>query len=79
MIVDLFAGPGGWDVGAALAGLEQPFGIEIDEHAERRPRHRGGRATGSRQGSPGECRARAASHSRSATPLAAAILGALTS
>ncbi len=37
-IVDLFAGPGGWDLGAAAAGLEDPVGIEhgIEECASRR-------------------------------------------
>lgn len=28
MIVDQFAGPGGWDLGAKLAGLDDPLGIE---------------------------------------------------
>jgi DNA (cytosine-5)-methyltransferase 1 len=32
MIVDLFAGAGGWDVGARMLGLD-PLGIEIDPHA----------------------------------------------
>ena len=32
MILDLFAGPGGWDVGAADLGLH-PVGLEIDPHA----------------------------------------------
>ena len=29
-VIDLFAGPGGWDVGARTIGLD-PIGIEIDE------------------------------------------------
>jgi len=33
MILDLFAGPGGWDEGAIAAGLEEPIGIEIDADA----------------------------------------------
>jgi len=32
VILDLFAGPGGWDVGAADLGLH-PVGLEIDPHA----------------------------------------------
>ena len=32
MIVDLFAGPGGWDEGAKALGL-RPVGVEMDEHA----------------------------------------------
>lgn len=32
-IVDLFAGPGGWDLGARAAGLPDPIGIEWDEGA----------------------------------------------
>ncbi len=32
MIVDLFAGPGGWDVGARELGLH-PVGLEIDAAA----------------------------------------------
>lgn len=37
-IVDLFAGPGGWDIGARLAGLPDPLGIEwgTEEVATRR-------------------------------------------
>lgn len=27
-VIDLFAGPGGWEIGALLAGLEDPLGIE---------------------------------------------------
>lgn len=30
--VDLFAGPGGWDVGARELGLD-PLGIELDDAA----------------------------------------------
>lgn len=33
MILDLFAGPGGWDEGARDAGIEGPIGIEIDRDA----------------------------------------------
>lgn len=33
MIVDLFAGPGGWDVGASLAGIAAPVGLEWEEGA----------------------------------------------
>lgn len=33
MIVDLFAGCGGWDVGARLAGLPDPVGFELDAQA----------------------------------------------
>jgi len=31
-VVDLFAGPGGWDLGARSLGIE-PIGIELDESA----------------------------------------------
>ena len=35
--VDLFAGPGGWDVGARVAGVRDPLGIEWgDEECETR-------------------------------------------
>lgn len=33
VIVDLCAGPGGWDIGAAMIGLPDPVGLEIDEAA----------------------------------------------
>lgn len=33
MIVDLFAGAGGWDIGAHAIGLEEPVGIEWDRWA----------------------------------------------
>jgi len=33
MILDLFAGPGGWDVGARSIGLHVDLGIEWDKHA----------------------------------------------
>lgn len=33
MIVDLFSGCGGWDVGARMAGLPDPVGFELDEAA----------------------------------------------
>jgi DNA (cytosine-5)-methyltransferase 1 len=33
MIVDLFAGPGGWDEGLALLGVTDVVGLEIDEDA----------------------------------------------
>lgn len=33
MIVDLFAGPGGWEEGLALLGMRGVIGYEIDEHA----------------------------------------------
>lgn len=33
MIVDLFAGPGGWDVGARSLGLPDPIGLEWDAAA----------------------------------------------
>lgn len=34
-VLDAFAGPGGWDVGAAIIGMDnnEILGIEIDEHA----------------------------------------------
>lgn len=31
--IDLFGGPGGWKVGARLAGVRPPHGLELDEHA----------------------------------------------
>lgn len=33
MILDLFAGPGGWDTGAVLTGLDHVAGIELDAAA----------------------------------------------
>lgn len=33
MIVDLFAGPGGWDVGARIVGLPDPVGFELEPNA----------------------------------------------
>lgn len=41
MIVDLFAGPGGWDVAAQAVGLPDPLGIEHGD-AECRTRHAAG-------------------------------------
>lgn len=33
MILDLFAGPGGWDEGLRMIGCEDVLGVELDEHA----------------------------------------------
>lgn len=32
-VLDDFAGPGGWDVGARLAGIDDPIGVELDASA----------------------------------------------
>ena len=32
-ILDLFAGPGGWDEGAAMIGLTDTVGVELDKWA----------------------------------------------